>query len=154
MSDTTYKSKVGYQSPIKLNQTLEWEEGTADKISKYIAGEIDNLILESCMKVVCDVNEEELLKALQYDRGQYEKGYADGKRDAQPHWVSVFDDLPRHNAVVVVSDGKRSWDVGQYHFLVDDDDRTRWWWKKHTTRKVLWWMYKEDALPEPPKEEE
>lgn len=82
MSNTTYKSKVGYQSPIKLNQTLEWEEGTADKISKYIAGEIDNLILESCMKVVCDVNEEELLKALQYDRGQYEKGYADGKRDA------------------------------------------------------------------------
>lgn len=69
------------------------------------------------------------------------------------HWVSVFDDLPRHNAVVVVSDGKRSWDVGQYHFLFKADDRTIWWWKKHTTRKVLWWMYKEDAIPEPPKEE-
>lgn len=72
--------------------------------------------------------------------------------DNGPHWVSVFDDLPRHNAVVVVSDGKRSWDVGQYHFLFKADDRTIWWWKKHTTRKVLWWMYKEDALPEPPKE--
>lgn len=70
-----------------------------------------------------------------------------------PKWVSVFDDLPRKNAVVVVSDGKRSWDVGQYHFLFKADDRTIWWWKKHTTRKVLWWMYKEDALPEPPKEE-
>ena len=70
-----------------------------------------------------------------------------------PKWVSVFDDLPRHNAVVVVSDGKRSWDVGQYHFLFKADDRTIWWWKKHTTRKVLWWMYKEDAIPEPPKEE-
>lgn len=69
------------------------------------------------------------------------------------HWVSVFDDLPRHNAVVVVSDGKRSWDVGQYHFLFKADDRTIWWWKKHTTRKVLWWMYKEDAIPEPPKED-
>ena len=66
-------------------------------------------------------------------------------------WISVEDELPRHNAVVVVSDGKRSWDVGQYHFLVDADDRTRWWWKKHTTRKVLWWMYKEDSIPEPPK---
>ena len=66
-------------------------------------------------------------------------------------WISVEDELPRHNAVVVVSDGKRSWDVGQYHFLVDADDRTRWWWKKHTTRKVLWWMYKEDAIPDPPK---
>lgn len=70
----------------------------------------------------------------------------------QPHWVSVFDDLPRHNAIVVVSDGKRSWDVGQYHFLFKDDDRTIWWWKKHTTKKVLWWMYKEDALPQPPQE--
>ena len=70
-----------------------------------------------------------------------------------PKWVSVFDDLPRKNAVVVVSDGKRSWDVGQYHFLFKADDRTIWWWKKHTTRKVLWWMYKEDAIPEPPKED-
>ena len=93
----------------------------------------------------------------------YDEGYKDGKRDAAspwhrvedngPHWVSVFDDLPRHNAVVVVSDGKRSWDVGQYHFLFKADDRTIWWWKKHTTRKVLWWMYKEDAIPEPPKED-
>ena len=107
MSDTTYKSKVGYQSPIKLNQTLEWEEGTADKISKYIAGEIDNLILESCMKVVCDVNEEELLKALQYDRGQYEKGYADGKRDAQPHWVSVEEPPKRNDTVLVRDNGYR-----------------------------------------------
>ena len=72
---------------------------------------------------------------------------------AQPHWVSVFDDLPRHNAVVVVSDGKRSWDIGQYHFSFKADDSTIWWWKKHTTRKVLWWMYKEDAIPEPPKED-
>ena len=102
MSNTTYKSKVGYQSPIKLNQTLEWEEGTADKISKYIAGEIDNLILESCVKVGCDVNEEELIKALQYDRGQYEKGYADGKRDAQPHWVSVEERLPEKNGAYLV----------------------------------------------------
>lgn len=68
-------------------------------------------------------------------------------------WISVDDELPRNNAVVVVSDGKRSWDVGQYHFLVDADDRTRWCWKKHTTRKVLWWMYKEDAIPDPPKED-
>ncbi len=73
--------------------------------------------------------------------------------DNGPHWVSVFDDLPRHNAVVVVSDGKRSWDVGQYHFPFKADDRTIWWWKNHTTRKVLWWMYKEDAIPEPPKED-
>ena len=73
---------MSYISPIKLNTIPDMEEGWTDKIAKYIAGETDKLVLESCVKVACDVDEEELLKALQYDRGQYEKGYADGKRDA------------------------------------------------------------------------
>lgn len=30
-------------------------------------------------------NPDELRRALKYDRGQYEKGYADGKRDAVEH---------------------------------------------------------------------
>lgn len=80
---------MSYISPIKLSTIPDMEESWTDKFAKYIAGETDKLILESCMKVVCDVNEKELIKALQYDRGQYEKGYSDGKRDAQPHWVSV-----------------------------------------------------------------
>lgn len=41
---------------------------------------------ESVMTVIqnlgIDVNKEELIKALQYDRDQYDKGYADGYEDA------------------------------------------------------------------------
>lgn len=53
---------MSYTSPIKLNTIPEMEEGWTDKIAKYIAGETDKLVLESCMKVKCDINEAELIK--------------------------------------------------------------------------------------------
>ena len=73
---------MSYVSPIKIGYTAEPEEGWTDKIGKYLAGEVDNLVLQSCVKVGCHVDKDELEKALRYDRGQYEKGYEDGKRDA------------------------------------------------------------------------
>lgn len=73
---------MSYISPIKIGYAEEPEEGWTDKIGRYIAGEVDNLVLESCVKVGCHVDKDELEKALRYDRGQYEKGYEDGKRAA------------------------------------------------------------------------
>lgn len=72
---------------------------------------------------------------------------------AATRWVRCEDELPVKGEIVIVSDGKHTWDVGQYHCLVSDD-RTRWWWKGHTIKTVKWWMRKKDALPEPPKEGE
>lgn len=73
---------MSYISPIKIGCAAEPEEGWIDKIGKYMAGEVDNLVLQSCVKVGCRVDKDELEKALRYDRDQYEKGYEDGKRDA------------------------------------------------------------------------
>ena len=73
---------MSYVSPIKIGYDAEPEEGWTDKIGKYIAGEVDNLVLQSCVKVGCHVDKDELEKALRYDRDQYVKGYEDGKRDA------------------------------------------------------------------------
>ena len=73
---------MSYVSPIKIGYTAEPEEGWTDKIGKYLAGEVDNLVLQSCVKVGCHVDMDELEKALRYDRDQYVKGYEDGKRDA------------------------------------------------------------------------
>ena len=42
---------------------------------------LDNEILKAVQNVGVNVDKEELLKALQYDRGQYQKGYDD--RDAK-----------------------------------------------------------------------
>lgn len=56
---------------------------------KLIMGELQTQFEENCMRAVqsygFDVDKNELVKALEYDRNQYEKGYADGKTDAW--WV-------------------------------------------------------------------
>lgn len=75
------------------------------------------------------------------------------KVPSSPRWVRCEEELPKKGEIVIVSDGKRTWDVGQYRCLLSDD-RTKWWWKGHTIKTVKWWMRKKDALPEPPKEGE
>ena len=77
---------------------------------------------ESVMTVIqnlgIDVNKEELIKALQYDRDQYDKGYADGYEDAHedikklPELMDECDRLKKenemlwkkHDAVAVVNE--------------------------------------------------
>jgi hypothetical protein len=57
-----------YESPIKL-------------IQQQMNTEIESEVFNAIIKVGVDVNKEELLKALQYDREQYQKGYNDGVKD-------------------------------------------------------------------------
>lgn len=60
-----------YESPINLiykDYQTQMKEG------------IDRLILEAVQEVSVAVDRDELIKALNYDRQQYEKGYADGKK--------------------------------------------------------------------------
>jgi len=59
---------MSYQSPIEVFQT---------QMQCQIVGEI----YKATMRVGVNVDKDELLKALRYDRGQYQKGYRD--RDAE-----------------------------------------------------------------------
>ena len=87
MSDTTYKSKVGYKPPVEL----EYHEGTPEIKSVWdnmrdaegkILGQVEEHVVAQCSVAVgVKIDRDELIKALRYDRGQYEKGYNDGKRD-------------------------------------------------------------------------
>lgn len=63
-----------YESPVKV-----WED-----VAREIVRQKDEYIF-SQIRAVVDVDREELLKALKYDRQQYEKGYSDGvaARDAE-----------------------------------------------------------------------
>ena len=56
--------RMSYQSPIEVIQT---------QIQSQIEGEI----YKAVMRVGINVDKDELLKALQYDRDQYQKGYTD-----------------------------------------------------------------------------
>lgn len=53
-----------------------------DIIEKQMRMEFDDGIWKAVQDYAVSVDKEELIKALRYDRDQYEKGYADGKRDA------------------------------------------------------------------------
>lgn len=58
-----------YVSPINITYRDEFIEELKKASDEYVMGRVNMYV---------DVNEEELIKALAYDRGQYEQGYKDG----------------------------------------------------------------------------
>ena len=60
-------------------------EPIATQIVKNVNAKFEGELLTVAQEVGFYIDREELLKALMYDRGQYEKGYADGKADAVKH---------------------------------------------------------------------
>lgn len=68
-----------FDSPIKI-------------ITNRIRTEIEGQVLRAVQNVGVIVDKEELLKALQYDRDQYSKGYADGYEKA----IEEFSEMLKH----------------------------------------------------------
>lgn len=62
-------------------------------IQHQIAQQQDEEVYKAVVSVGINVDKEELLRALRYDRDQYEKGFADGKADAL-RWIPVTERLP------------------------------------------------------------
>ena len=62
-----------------------------DNVIKEIVKENEERIYQAIIKQSIKVDKEELIKAIQYDRHQYEKGYQDGIDDAVKHgyWFDV-----------------------------------------------------------------
>lgn len=63
-----------YKSPIfcMMNEI-------AEKSAKALDEAIESEICKRIFEVKVDIDKEELIKALEYDRGQYEKGFAAGR---------------------------------------------------------------------------
>lgn len=130
-----------YKSPISII------ESTMDSLYQTIIKQKDDAIFAEIQHSFgVDLDKDELIRALQYDRGQYEKGYADGKADAVQQWIPVSERLPNINESVLVCfdfmDGK----------CVRVSDRYgkngMLWAGIPSNCKVTHWM----PLPEPPKE--
>jgi hypothetical protein len=62
-----------------------------DIIYGQMETQMEGDILRAIQRYGINVDKGELLRALQYDRGQYEKGYADGKKDAMAELVRCKD---------------------------------------------------------------
>ena len=76
-----------YKSPIEI-------------IYGQMETQMEGDILRAVQKYGINVDKEELIRALQYDRNQYEKGYADGKADAMAELVRCKDCTYWDKAVV------------------------------------------------------
>jgi len=77
-----------YKSPIELVY------GQNHRIIEEMYEEQDKWVLKCINNVGLNVNKDELIKALQYDRQQYEKGYKDGleqlSEDAITDWMVKY----------------------------------------------------------------
>lgn len=74
MDSEAQGDKAMYESPIySFEKTISMDIG-----EKY-----DNLVMTAVKEVGIDVDREELIKALEYDRDQYMKGYRDGEESTR-----------------------------------------------------------------------
>lgn len=60
-----------YKSPIDLMRTMQTQ----------IETDIETHVLTAIERVGVHVDKDELIKALQYDRNQYDKGFDDGRKE-------------------------------------------------------------------------
>ena len=66
-----------YKSPVTIDHFYESSEPSeAEKLVRKVVADEEAYIMYR-VRLEVDVDKEELIKALQYDREQYEKGYAD-----------------------------------------------------------------------------
>lgn len=117
---------MSYESPICVE---------AEKVVRDIIEKQDSYIVQETQRITgVNVDKDELIKALQYDRGQYEKGYMDGEIDTLKRntWIPCKEKMPELFIKVLATDGdgmyvcdtvkvddKLVWqdDYGYYHEL-------------------------------------
>lgn len=82
-----------YESPItKIEQEIT---------SQIVKTEEKELTYEVKKAIGYSIEKEELIKALQYDRQQYDKGYNDGYNANK--WIPVKERLPEEKTTVLIS---------------------------------------------------
>jgi len=78
-----------YESPI---------EKIYGEIQTQMVQEDENMVMEAVREVGINVDKEELINALQYDRNQYTKGYEDGKNEVLNKIRAEINELPSYVA--------------------------------------------------------
>ena len=132
-----------YESPIEI-------------IYKNFEESFENGIIKAIQKAEIIVDKEELIKALQYDRDSYRRGYKDGvdyanAEEKKGEWISVKERLPKDVEIgeeypTVIFSTKDAVYCGFYEYHLGN------WWaaEDYKVNNVVAWM----PLPEPYKEVE
>lgn len=64
----------GWNSPILVNTMV-------DDATKFISSRLEDDVWKAVLRCGIEVDKDELLRALRYDRDQWERGYEDGRMD-------------------------------------------------------------------------
>ena len=116
-----------YQSPIEI-------------ITRQMRTQFEDNVFKAIQDYGIAVDKDELIKALQYDREQYEKGYRDGLLHRVDEWISVEERLPENGTKCLVYTNRGKWldkiEITHYNegFYIEYCEVTHWM-----------------PLPEPPK---
>lgn len=126
-----------YRSPIEILM--------AD-IQHQIEQQKDEEIYKAVVSVGINVDKEELIRALAYDRHQYMKGHIDGVAEATPRWISVEERLPEESGdylcVVLWDGGYQGKRIHVVHYYGNKE------WLVNRTDVITHWL----PLPETPAE--
>lgn len=87
-----------YESPIEV-----YIQEVLDSHQRQKEEAILDEVFNSALRIGVDVNKEELIRALEYDRNQYQRGYNDGVEAATPKWISVEERLPKNEEPVLIA---------------------------------------------------
>lgn len=133
---------MSYESPIEM---------FTEQVSDYWSKKTDDLVMKAVMNVGVYVDKDELVKALAYDRDQYEKGFHDGIMANK--WTLTTERLPELGQEVIASCCDRAEETYvEKCVYADIFNGAKFWcdagWIK--TETVIAWM----PLPEPYEEEE
>lgn len=128
---------MSYESPIDI-----------------VVGEVQFKFEQDVMKAIQSydicVDRDELITALQYDRHQYEKGFADAcKLNTKGEWISVDERLPEANTQVLAINSDGEFYVATYieHKISPSARGYMTWASGMYNGKPTHWM----PLPEAPK---
>lgn len=122
---------------------MEEYESPIEKVVKEVMKQDEEHLMYSVEQSIgYAIDKEELIKALQYDRKQYERGYEDGRKS---RWILCSERLPEEYLRVLIKHNDKSIDVsvgylmGSKEWYIDSGGYSKF-------DRVIAWM----PLPEPP----
>lgn len=125
--------KAPYKSPIEI-------------FINDVNYSMEQAVLVAVSKVGINVNKDELIKALTYDRQQYEEGYRNAMKQ-MPKWIPVSERLPENmNRVLIakrIIDEETVVDIGWYFA----GEKT-WYTNEFVVADVVAWMPLPDCYVE------
>lgn len=132
---------IGWESPVNV---------FSHEIFNSIKEDVDGaIIVEIERQLGVEINKDELIKAMNYDRDQYNKGYQDGLKSNAPRWIPCKERMPEDRQFVLFCDIDGNIMIG-YHVNGRSDthfiEKESW----EDIKNVRAWM----PLPEPYKEED